>query len=410
MASAVLHIKDAYYFEVPRGLWRPNYQSMSEFPDVWIRLDPEFQKWQGERLHARLAAVTEVPDWPQLYARFDAWQHRPGNFAKPLHRMLEEHPDSHPWFRAWLAEEGAAAKWRELRSTTGDVAEYRRGDHEWSAEKIAAYNDRLSGKILIPQPLGGELRNLYERESGVCISKFMVLQVLVALVMVLVFTWMARKMAGQVGPPNSRLCNLFEVILVFLRDKMARPVLGERDAHRFAPLLWTIFLFVLGCNLCGLVPWLGTPTASFGVTGGLAAVTFMTGMVVGMQRFGFTGFFLNQVPPMNLPLVLAIMIKPPLLVLELVGLCIKHGVLALRLMANMVAGHMVLLGILGVTFGATGALMFEAQPTWVWGSSAVASVVASAVFSCLELFVAFLQAYIFTFLSTLFIAAATHHH
>jgi F-type H+-transporting ATPase subunit a len=409
MASPVLHIKDAYYFEVPRALWQANYQRMAEFPDVWIRLDAEFQQWQGQRLHARLSAVTQAPSWPELYDVYRAWRNRPGNFAKPLHRMLEEDQASNPWFAEWLAQEGSAAQWRPIRSLAGDIAEYRQSGLEWSSQKIAAYNERLSGKILIPQPLGGELRNLYEPESGVCISKFVVLQVFVALVMVLVFTWMGRKLASS-DRPKGRLCNLLEVFLLYLRDNVARPVMGARDGDRFAPLLWTIFAFVLGCNLCGMVPWLGTPTASFGVTAGLAAVTFVAGVSFGMQRYGVVGFFGNQVPSMSLPLVMSILIKPLILVLELVGLVIKHSVLALRLMANMVAGHMVLLGILGVAFGASGALMFHGQPTWVWGGTAVVSVVASALFSCLELFVAFLQAYIFTFLSALFIGAAIHHH
>jgi F-type H+-transporting ATPase subunit a len=409
MASPVLHIKDAYYFEVPRPLWPANYQRMPEFPDVWIRLDPEFQDWQGERLHTRLSAIAEMPSWPELQETYRKWREKPGNFAKPLHRMLEEDQAANDWFASWLARENSASTWRDVKSLAQDVAEYRQSGHEWSDEKIAAYNDRLSGKVLIPQPLGGELRNLYEPESGFCISKFLILQLLVALVMVLVFTWMGRKLAAG-GPPKGRLCNLLEVVLVYLRDNVARCVIGSHDGDRFVPLLWTIFIFVLGCNLSGLMPWLGTPTASFSVTAGLAAVTFLTGMVTGMRRFGVTGFFWNQVPAMSLPLVMAIFIKPLILVLELVGMCIRHAVLALRLMANMLAGHMVLLGILGVAFGASGALMFEAQSTWVWGGTAMVSVVASAVFSCLELFVAFLQAYIFTFLSALFIGAAIHHH
>jgi F-type H+-transporting ATPase subunit a len=298
------------------------------------------------------------PAWPELYETYRTWRDKPGNFAKPLHRMLEEDQAANDWFAAWLVRDGSASEWRDMKSLAQDLAEYRQSGQEWSSEKIAAYNERLSGKILIPQPLGGQLRNLYEPESGFCISKFLVLQLLVALVMVLVFTWMGRKLAGG-GPPKGRLCNLLELILVYLRDNVARPVMGAHDGDRFVPLLWTIFAFVLGCNLCGLIPWLGTPTASFGVTAGLAAVTFFTGMVIGMQRFGVTGFFWNQVPAMSLPLVMAIFIKPLILVLELVGMCIKHAVLALRLMANMLAGHMVLLGILGVAFGASGALMFE---------------------------------------------------
>jgi F-type H+-transporting ATPase subunit a len=409
MASPVLHIKDAYYFEVPRGLWRADFRGKAEFPNVWVRLDPEFQEWQGERLHGRLAALTEVPAWPELREVYLAWRDEPGNFAKPLHRMLEEDQASHAWFGSWLAKDGPASQWREMRSLAGDVAEYKQSGDEWSSQKIAAYNERLSGKVLIPQPPGVELRNLYESETFFSVSKFLVLQLLVALVMLFVFTWLGRKIVAG-GPPKGRLWNLLEVILVYLRDHVARPAIGSHDGDHFVPLLWTVFMFVLFCNLCGLIPWFGTPTGSFGVTAGLAGVTFLTGTVIGMRRFGIAGFFLNQVPSMSLPLVMAIVIKPLLLVLELVGFCIKHAVLALRLLANMVAGHMVLLGILGLAFGASGALLFEGQPTWLWGGTAVVSVVASALFSCLELFVAFLQAYIFTFLSALFIGAAIHHH
>jgi len=96
----------------------------------------------------------------------------------------------------------------------------------------------------------------------------------------------------------------------------------------------------------------------------------------------------------------------------LLGLCIKHGVLAVRLLANMVAGHLVILGVMGLAFGAEAAMRFSSPgtPGWMWAITAVIAVVASAAFSVLELFVAFLQAYIFTFLTALFIGAATHKH
>ncbi len=409
MASSVLHIKDAYYFEVPRALWKADYQGKAEFPDVWVKLDPEFQLWEAERLHAKLEGVTDVPAWPELEETYLHWRADHENFAKPLDRMLEEEHGSNAWFHQAMAKEGFPQQWREMKASAGDVAEYKRTAPEWSQDKITAYNNRLSGKILIPQPPGAELRNLYEPESGFCISKFLILQVVVALVMVLVFTWLGRKVASG-GPPKGRLWNLLEIFLIYLRDNVARPAIGSHDGDRFVPLLWTVFLFVLGCNLCGLVPWLGTPTGSFGVTLGLAAMVFLSGVVCGMRRFGVVGFFTNQVPPMTLPLVMSIFIKPLLLVLELLGFCIRHGVLAIRLLANMVAGHLVLLAILGLAFGASGAALFAGQPTWLWGGTAVVAIASSTLFSCLELFVAFLQAYIFTFLSALFIGAAIHHH
>ena len=105
---------------------------------------------------------------------------------------------------------------------------------------------------------------------------------------------------------------------------------------------------------------------------------------------------------MGLPLVLAIFIVPMLFAIEVLGLFIKHLVLGIRLLANMVAGHLVLLAIMG--------LAVAAAASTNWHLTATISVVGSALFSLLELFVAFLQAYVFTFLSALFIGAAVHHH
>jgi F-type H+-transporting ATPase subunit a len=300
-------------------------------------------------------------------------------------------------------------QWREIKAWAGDVDQYKRDGQEWPADRIAGYNAHLSGKILIPQPPGAELKNLYEPESGFCISKFLVIELGVALVLLVLFSWLGRKLATG-GPPRGRLWNFLEAILIALRDNVARSAIGKHDGDRFVPLLWTIFMFVLTCNLCGLIPWLGTPTGAFGATTALAAVTFLAGTLCGMQKFGVAGYLANQVPSMSLPLIMSIFIKPLLLVLELVGLCIKHAVLAIRLLANMVAGHLVLLGIMGLAFGATAAVNFAQLPSWLWAGTAVVSIGASTLFSCLELFVAFLQAYIFTFLSALFIGAAVHHH
>ena len=106
---------------------------------------------------------------------------------------------------------------------------------------------------------------------------------------------------------------------------------------------------------------------------------------------------------MDLPVLLR-PLKLLILAIEVLGLLIRHGVLAIRLLANMVAGHVVLLGILGLITGAAAASSGQ------WLLTTVIAVVGSTLFSCLELFVACLQAYIFTFLSALFIGAATHHH
>jgi F-type H+-transporting ATPase subunit a len=216
-------------------------------------------------------------------------------------------------------------------------------------------------------------------------------------------------------------------MVLFVRDQIARPAIDSHDHHedghghsapdhaaahalpahdgdRFVPLLLTLFFFVLGCNLLGMLPWAGSPTASFSVTLALAGVTLLAVVVAGMAKFGFLGFFANQVPSMDLPLPLAILLKPMIFAIEMIGLCIKHLILAVRLLANMVAGHLVLLGIMGLISTAA------AYSTGMWATVTGISVVSCTLFSVLELFVAFLQAYIFTFLSALFIGAAVHQH
>jgi F-type H+-transporting ATPase subunit a len=182
-------------------------------------------------------------------------------------------------------------------------------------------------------------------------------------------------------------------------------VVAAHEGDRFVPLLLTLFFFVLGCNLLGMVPWAGSPTASFSVTLALAGVTFATVVVAGMKQFGPLGFFANQVPSMDLPLPLAILLKPMIFAIEMLGLFIKHLILAVRLLANMVAGHLVLLGIMGLISAAA-----VGPSAGLWATVTGISVVSSTLFSVLELFVAFLQAYIFTFLSALFIGASVHQH
>jgi F-type H+-transporting ATPase subunit a len=295
---------------------------------------------------------------------------------------------------------------------------------------VAEFTAAMDGKILIPQPFA-QLDSLYAVKSGFGISKYMILELVLAGILLLLFTRLAA-MLRTGDAPKGRFANLFESMILFIRDQVARPAIDSHDHHdehhdghdhgahghavaghavrehhdgdRFVPLLLTMFFFVLGCNLLGMVPWAGSPTASFSVTLALAGVTLLTVVVAGMVKFGFLGFFKNQVPSMDLPLPLAILLKPMIFAIEMLGLGIKHLILAVRLLANMVAGHLVLLGIMGLISAAATYSM------GMWATVTGISVVSCTLFSILELFVAFLQAYIFTFLSALFIGAAVHQH
>lgn len=232
------------------------------------------------------------------------------------------------------------------------------------------------------------------------VTKFMVIELAVALICVVLFGWLAAQIRGGKAA-KGRLANMLEAFLIFIRDDIAKAAIGKKDADKFVPLLWTLFFFVLGCNLFGMIPWMGSPTGVLAVTGTLAVVTFAAVVTAGVKELGFVGFLKAQAPHMDLPPAIKVVLLPMIWAIEVFSLFLKHGVLAIRLLANMLAGHLILAVIIGFIGAATGLVWFGVMPL---------SIIGATLISVLELFVAFLQAYIFTFLSALFIGAAVHPH
>ncbi len=234
------------------------------------------------------------------------------------------------------------------------------------------------------------------------ITKFMVIELAVALIMCAFFIGLGQALKGG-AIARGRFRNMLEAMLMYFRDSVARPCIGHHDADRFVPFLWTVFFFVLGCNLFGILPWFGSPTGSLAVTGALAFTTFLIVIGSGMQKLGAIGFWKAQIPQMDLSPGLRFLLVPMIFVIEIFGLLVKHGVLAVRLLANMMGGHVVLAVILAFIGASATSLL-------LWVPVTALSVMGAIALSMLELFVAFLQAYIFTFLSALFIGMAVHPH
>ena len=256
-------------------------------------------------------------------------------------------------------------------------------------------------KPLISVNTGNELIDRTIQPLDFVITKFMVIELLAAILLCMFFVGLAKTLRGG-ELPRGKFRNMLEAMLLYFRDNVARPCIGGHDADRFVPFLWTIFFFVLALNLFGMIPWMGSPTGSLATTAALALVTFVTVIAAGISKLGALGFLKAQVPHMDLPFPLKIVLVPMVFVIELFGLLVKHGVLAVRLLANMMAGHVVLAVI--VAFIAA-----SVQSLW-WYVVAPTSLAGAVAISLLELFVAFLQAYIFTFLSALFIGMAVHPH
>lgn len=201
--------------------------------------------------------------------------------------------------------------------------------------------------------------------------------------------------------PTSRFQHVIEAVVLFVRDDICRPNI-HHHADSWVPHFSAIFFAVLGMNVFGLIPGTGTATGNPGVTAGLALTTLIGMLMCGMKEQGGLAFWKNLVPvhwswkPMDMVIYII------LAIIEVMGLIIKPAALAIRLFANMFGGHTVLLAFITLGFilqaAATGALL-------TLGLGAFGLFIAVPIY-LLELLVAFLQAYVFTLLSAVFIGAA----
>jgi len=252
--------------------------------------------------------------------------------------------------------------------------------------------------------------------------------VISGIILLLVGPWVARKIGTgpeQEGPDRylttNRFAHMVEVICVYLRDEMVRPLLHDRT-DRFMPFLWTLFFFILVNNLLGMIPIVdllnvlgmiglypeswhqnhllpfgGTATQNIFVTGVLALIAFFVINGAGIQRLGVKGYFAH------LTAGAPIYVAPLVAVIEALGVIIKPSALAIRLFANMTAGHILLATIfMFITMSLRTGLAVGAPVT-------IISAVAALAISFLEIFVAILQAFIFMFLTVVFISLLDHH-
>ncbi|WP_437186410.1 F0F1 ATP synthase subunit A [Planctomicrobium sp. SH668] len=265
--------------------------------------------------------------------------------------------------------------------------------------------------------------------AGVQVTKFMVLQLVAALLAFLIFRGLVKHIQGG-KVANGWFWNFWEMLAVYVRDQVVRPVIGDPDAHghddhghghdapnlepvrgiphgghpadKYAPFVWSAFFYILFCNLLGALPWLGSATGSISVTLALAIVAFGATFYYGVRKYGPIGFFAHQVPAFEAPGPMKVLLVPMIFVIEVFGLFIKHSVLAVRLFANIMGGHTVL--------GVFLAFIADAAGTGLWGVVAPASLFGQIGIGLLELLVAFIQAYVFAFLSTIFISMSLHEH
>jgi F-type H+-transporting ATPase subunit a len=177
--------------------------------------------------------------------------------------------------------------------------------------------------------------------------------------------------------------NLFEVVVVFFRDEVAIPNMGK-DGVKYMPYLLTTFFFILIMNLLGLIPYGASATGNVSVTAGLAVIAFFMIQASAIRSQGIGHYLAHLTGGVHW------LLWPIMIPIEILGLFTKAFALCIRLFANMTGGHIVLVSLIGLIF------IFKSYVV------AVAPVGFAVAINFLELFVAFLQAYIFTMLTSLF--------
>lgn len=227
------------------------------------------------------------------------------------------------------------------------------------------------------------------------IDRLMFVRLLMALVLVIFFAVAMR--SPKLVP--SGLQNVAEYLLDFVRIHIAEDILGKKEGNRFLPILSTIFFVVLFCNLPSVIPFLNiSPNARIGMPLVLALFGYIAFIYAGAKRYGFFKYVKSSVVIPNLPPVLHLLVVP----LEFFStFVLRPATLTLRLMTNMLAGHIILV----LLFSATNFFFWQLNG---WTALSAVTLVAGIAFTLFEMLVIFLQAYIFALLSAVYIELALH--
>ncbi len=235
-------------------------------------------------------------------------------------------------------------------------------------------------------------------------TKHVVYMVLIAAILFLIMWTAARslKRTHAQGKAPKGLAGVVEAGVLWVRNEIVLPNIPHGE--RFAPLIVTLFYFVLFCNLMGLLPWGATPTGNLAVTGALALLVFAVVEIGGFMKLGAKGYLRTIFPHLEgLPPAGAAVMSVAMAPIEILGKLVKPFALAVRLFGNMTAGHFVILSLFGIIF------LFGRIEGLNWGVGFLTAALVTCIMM-LELIVAVLQAYVFALLSAVFIGLMQEEH
>lgn len=243
------------------------------------------------------------------------------------------------------------------------------------------------------------LQNTASSWQDFSITKNVFGMLLALILLFVVFSKVSKAYTTREKQAPKGIQSFFEPLLVFMRDEVVKPAVGEKDWKRFFPFIMCMFFFILFCNLLGLIPIFpgsANITGNIGVTMMLALIVFVVVNLNGTKDYWIHILWMPGVPTF---------VKPLLTVIEVLGLFIKPATLFIRLFANITAGHVIILSLVSLIF-------FFKTAMGTGGAAAGVGLAVPFVFALnlLELFVAFLQAFVFSLLTALYIGSAVEDH
>jgi F-type H+-transporting ATPase subunit a len=301
-----------------------------------------------------------------------------------------------------VSDHGAVRRIKDASFPSGSVALEGHGEHfvehkQANGEEVGSITHN-GKKYELEKPSGLLTTSSFYDFS---ITKNVFTMLLAALLLFLIFRYVAGRYKSHPNQAPTGIQNVMEVLVMFIVNEVAKPMLGDRYL-KFLPYLLTIFFFILTCNVLGLIPVFpggANVTGNIATTAALALIAFIVVNVNGKADYWKHIFWMPGVP-----VLMKIFLAP----IELIGVFTKPFSLMIRLFANITAGHIIILALVGLIF------VFGQAGQSLGGSigGAAISVPFTLFLSIIELLVAFLQAFIFTILTASYIGAATeeHHH
>ena len=266
------------------------------------------------------------------------------------------------------------------------------------------------GNIILHHVTDSEKLKIY----NIPISKHVIMLLVSAFVTAMMAIWATKNYRKDVNAKPAGLSHLYEILLEFIDKDIVTPYIGKTNSNIWTPLAMTFFVFILTCNLLGLIPFFefiefgggggSTVTGNFSVTVAFAIITFFAIIIAGVKRHGFIGHWKNMVPS-GIPAPVLIILIP----IEIIGMFVKPFALTMRLGANMTAGHIGMLSIFALPIILGNGIQDPSHLNYTIGFLAgfLAVIINTGIYA-LEIIISLVQAYVFTLLSCVFIGMAIH--